>query len=141
MIKRRRVLLISTLLVLGIAGFAIYYLMRRPVDIRTVDVQYELSANDLVDQFNVDETSANTKYLDKIIAVKGTISSIKIEADTGDLTVILASKDSLCAVICSFYNDERARVQKLTPGSTVLIKGKCSGKLLDVVLSRCSMVP
>ena len=90
--------------------------------------------------FNSDEAAANLKYLDKVIAVKGIIADIKIDSSTGQASVILDSGDPLSAVTCSFYNDEIGAVQKLSMGTEVVIKGKCTGKLMDVVLNNCSII-
>jgi hypothetical protein len=45
----------------------------------------------------------------------------------------------MAAITCSFYNEEMAAVKKLTTGAEVVIKGKCTGKLMDVVLNNCSI--
>ena len=100
---------------------------------------YQLSTMALLADFNKDETAANLKYLDKVIAVKGKIKEIKIEPATGQATVVLDSGDPMVAVTCSFYNEEVASVKKLTEGAEITIKGKCTGKLMDVVLNKCSI--
>lgn len=118
-----------------------YYLYnKKPIDIRTLHPDLSVTATSLIEEFNSDEAKANLKYLDKVIGVKGIVSEIKIDSSTGQASVILDSGDPLSAVTCSFYNDEIGAVQKLAKGTLVIIKGKCTGKLMDVVLNDCSIV-
>ena len=129
----------SLIAFLGAAGG--YYLYnKKPADVRRLQPDLSVTANSLIVAFNSDEVAANLKYLDKVIAVKGIIADIKIDSSTGQASVILDSGDPLSAVTCSFYNDEIGAVQKLSMGTEVVIKGKCTGKLMDVVLNNCSIV-
>ena len=129
----------SLIAFLGVA--AGYYLYnKKPADVRRLQPDLSVTANSLIVAFNSDEVAANLKYLDKVIAVKGIIADIKIDSSTGQTSVILDSGDPLSAVTCSFYNDEIGAVQKLSMGTEVVIKGKCTGKLMDVVLNNCSIV-
>lgn len=140
MITWKKILIgFSLITFLGAAGG--YYLYnKKPVDVRTLQPELSVTANSLIVAFNSDEAAANLKYLDKVISVKGIISDIKIDSSTGQASVILESGDPMSAVTCSFYNDEIATVQKLSKGAVVVIKGKCTGKLMDVVLNNCSIV-
>jgi hypothetical protein len=129
----------SLIAFLGAAGG--YYLYnKKPADVRRLQPDLSVTANFLIVAFNSDEVAANLKYLDKVIAVKGIIADIKIDSSTGQASVILDSGDPLSAVTCSFYNDEIGAVQKLSMGTEVVIKGKCTGKLMDVVLNNCSII-
>ena len=120
------------------AGY--YFYNKKPADVRRLQPDLSVTANSLILAFNSDEAAANLKYLDKVIAVKGIIADIKIDSSTGQASVILDSGDPLSAVTCSFYNDEIGAVQKLSKGTEVVIKGKCTGKLMDVVLNNCSII-
>jgi len=129
----------SLIAFLGVAvGYYLYN--KKPADVRTLQPDLSVTANSLIVAFNSDEAAANLKYLDKVIAVKGIIADIKIDSSTGQASVILDSGDPLSAVTCSFYNDEIGAVQKLSKGTEVVIKGKCTGKLMDVVLNNCSII-
>lgn len=120
-------------------GYGFYMYTKKPADVRTLNANYELSTAALIEDYNKDETAANLKYLDKVIAVKGNVKEIKLEQATGQATVVLDSGDPTAAVTCSFYNEELESVKKLSEGSEIVIKGKCTGKLMDVVLNKCSI--
>lgn len=136
----KKVVLICLMLTLIAIAYGFYLYFKKPADVRTLSANYEMTAAALLDEFNKDETAANLKYLDKIIAVKGKVTEVNLDSISGQATVILDSGDPMAAVTCSFYNDEAVSVKKLNPGTTVEIKGKCTGKLLDVVLNKCSIV-
>jgi len=135
----KKVLLALIVLGAAAAGYGYYMYNKKPADIRTVAANFEISAAALVADYTKDETAANLKYLDKVIDVKGKVAEVKIDSTTGQATVILDSGDPMAAVTCSFYNDEAASIKMLAPGTEVVIKGKCTGKLMDVVLNKCSI--
>ena len=120
------------------AGYGFYLFNKKPADVRVLHAEYELAAATLVAEFNKDEPAANKKYLDKVLAVKGNVVDVKTDA-TGLATVFLDSGDPLAAVTCSFYNEEAGAVKNLPKGKEVTIKGMCTGKLMDVVLNKCSI--
>lgn len=139
--KRWKKIMLGLLLIaFAGAGYGFYLYNKKPADVRTLMADYTLSSESLLADYNKDETAANLKYLDKVIAVKGKVTEIKVDSTTGQATVTLDSGDPMAAVTCSFYNDEATSVKKITQGSEVVIKGKCTGKLMDVVLNKCSIV-
>ena len=136
--RSRKILLLLVVVALIATGYGFYLFRKKPADVRKENAQYELTVTGLLEEYNKDETAANQKYLDKVIVVKGKVAEIKTEQD-GQTTVVLEGGDPLASVICSFYEDEINTVKKLNKGELVLIKGKCTGKLMDVVLNRCSI--
>ena len=134
----RRNLLGLAAIILACFGYGFYMYKKKPADIRKEPALYQLSAASLVAEFNKDESAANSKYLDKVIAVKGKIADIKTDS-AGQATVFLDSGDLMAAVTCSFYQDETPAAKALRQGNEVTIKGKCTGKLMDVVLNKCSI--
>jgi tRNA_anti-like len=120
------------------AGYGFYLFNKKPADVRELHAQFEITAATLVTEFNTDETAANKKYLDKVIAVKGNVTEVKKDAN-GQVSVFLDTGDPMAAVTCSFYSEEAGSVTNLTQGKEVTIKGMCTGKLMDVVINRCSI--
>ena len=131
-------LLLFLVISFAAAGYGFYLYHKKPADIRKETARYEISAAGLVDAFSKDETSANQKYLDKVIAVTGKVADVKIDS-AGQATVFLDSGDPLAAVTCSFYNEEAATAKMVLRGAAITVKGKCTGKLMDVVLNKCSI--
>lgn len=132
--------IIIAIIFLAIIGGAYAYreFHRGHKDLSAVKSDLEISAGDLVGAFAKDENMANKAYLDKTIAVKGIIKSIDKD-DQGLYTVLLGTDVEDKNVSCEMdikHNDEAL---KMTVGSEVVMKGVCTGTLMDVVLIRCVM--
>ena len=135
--KRKPIWALLLLVVLTAAGWALYYYYKKPPDIRKAAAHYETTAPALLADFNQNESTANAKYLDKVVIVEGVISNI--DAEGGNPTVFLETGDPMAAVTCSFYNTESTALKNLKVGTTIKIKGVCTGMLTDVVLNKCSI--
>jgi hypothetical protein len=90
----------------------------------------------LLQAFESNEDSANGMYLDKIILVTGMVGSVT--QDSIGYSVYLKDNNAISGVMCSF--DRTAFDPALIKvGSNVSIKGFCTGYLMDVVLTKCSI--
>jgi len=136
----KKITLAVAILAAAAALYGWYLYHKKPQDVKQAQSQFEVTAPDLTTAFNADESAATVKYVDKVVSVSGKIKDIKIEPG-GAATVFLDSGDPMAAVTCSFYDTEAATVKKLATGQQVTIKGLCTGKLMDVVLNKCSVVP
>lgn len=135
----KKYVLALLVIVLAAASYGYYLYNKKPADVRLMEANYKLTATALLNEYNKDEAAANIKYLDKVIEVEGTVAEIKLDPENGQASVILDTGDPMAAITCSFYNEEAASVKKLTVRQVTTIKGKCTGKLMDVVLNRCSI--
>ena len=78
-----------TVVVAVLLAIAIYfYVYKGHRNIGAEDAQFELSVTELHGQFNANGAVANSKYLDKTIQVRGTITSI----DSSTHTIVLDEK-------------------------------------------------
>jgi hypothetical protein len=125
------------ILALAAAGYGWYQYQKAPPDIRKQEGGIEITAVELLKAFQQDETAGNAKYVDKVLIVAGTVTDIQTDS-SGQATVSLQTTDLLAAVTCSFYQDDEG-VKKIKAGSSVRIKGVCTGMLTDVVLNKCSL--
>jgi len=131
----KRIFIFLAVVVLAGGLYGIYLFNKKPADTREETADFEISATDLVKAFSSDEETATKKYVDKILMVTGQIKEINITSST----LFLESADPLANVTCSFYGDENAKLKKLQSGEIVHVKGKCTGKLMDVVMNNCSL--
>ncbi len=136
--KRKTIWALLLLVVIAAAGFALYSYYKKPPDIRKAVAHYETTAPALLADFNKNESTANAKYLDQVVIVEGTISNIELNGESP--AIFLETGDPMAAVTCSFYNTESAALKSLKTGTTIKIKGVCTGMLTDVVLNKCSIV-
>lgn len=119
------------LVVALLGGAYAYYQYNRPVaSLEDKSADVVLSAPDLLKAFETDEAGANKNYLDKVIEVQGEV--VKIEADSTKKSVYLKSGNEMSSVICEM--EAGANIEGLSEGSSVTMKGKCTGYLMDVVL-------
>jgi len=127
-------ILITFLFLLAIGGGIGFYMFNKKVPtLEKTKADFELTANELFDEFENDENAALTKYEDKVIDVTGTIISTK--ENDGTWNVILEAENAMAGGInCSFSKDPGEL------GKTHTIRGRCQGFLMDVVLNNCTVV-
>lgn len=101
-----------------------------------IDVFASTTATSLVKEFEVDETSANKKYNDQVISVKGIIQSIELT----DSTQRIILKGETGGVIGELEKSERKKTAVLKAGDSLILKGVCTGFLMDVILVRTIIV-
>ena len=101
------------------------------------EAEFMFGASALVNEFITDEQMANSLYLDKIIQVTGTVNNIV--DDESVIVVSLKDPESTSGVLCSFDKSVLS-ADDLTVGTKITVKGICTGFLLDVVLTKCSLV-
>lgn len=91
-----------------------------------------VSAKTLLADFEANELKANTEYLEQIVEVTGVISELSIHKNKGIIS--LESQEAMGSVLCHLSMDETAKMTTLKQGTTITIKGICTGYLMDVIL-------
>ncbi|HEY0059848.1 MAG TPA: hypothetical protein VGB56_12000 [Flavisolibacter sp.] len=94
--------------------------------------EFTVTAADLLKEFGTNDSLANKKYTEKIIAVTGTVSEI----EAADTTANVKFSDSTTGnyIIFAFQQQHLAEAKKLQKGQTVSIKGSCSGGVYSEIL-------
>ena len=105
-------------------------------DVSKTKADITLEANTLLSAFENDEQTANTKYLEKILAVNGKITAINFD-DEGYGIISLQPKNAMGSILCHLQNKETTEINNLKINQTVHIKGICTGYLMDVILVKC----
>jgi len=127
--KRKTMIFLFSVAVLLIAFFAVrYYIFyggKR--DIQSETAAFTVTAKDIAAEFAADVNNSNKKYLEKPVAVSGTVTSVK------DKEVILDN-----TVNCNFLVADAT----LKNGQKVTIKGRVVGYddlLGEVKLDQCNL--
>ena len=125
------------ILIIGLLGIFIGYKMYNKPHINVAEKPVEITiiANTLLADFSSDETKANTEYLDKIIAVKGMVTTIEFNGEKAAIS--LQTKDDFGSVVCYLVKDEFKKSAEIKEGQEVILKGICTGFLMDVILVKC----
>lgn len=122
------------LLVAAIGAATGFYLYNKPVKSTSArNVELAVKSDELFNEFSNDENSANGKYLDKVVAVNGTVT--RIEQEDGMQVITLSTASDMFGVICKMEASENNVTVKT--GDVVTVKGICTGMLMDVVMVRC----
>ena len=133
----KRIVLITLLIILCSAGIYIYKeYNRKPARLNNLSAVVNINADTLISQFVLNEAEANKKYLGKVISVKGFINKIDNQQDT--LLTILLGNSLLSTSVSCLMDSSYIKLKKVfTPGVQIIIKGICTGYLMDVELNRC----
>ncbi len=141
--KKKKIILMIIAAALLFGGWYAYSEYNRKVkDLSKVSADVHFKTVELVAQFEKDENAANALYLDKVIAVNGTLKAIEKD-DTNNYSLVLGDENSMASVRCSMDQEHITKVEGLMTGANITVKGACTGfnadQLLgsDVILNRC----
>ncbi|MEI8225710.1 MAG: hypothetical protein WCG82_07260 [Bacteroidota bacterium] len=116
---------------------ALYMYNLKHTDMAKAKPDFVIAASVLYKAFEDDETSAATRYINKILEVTGIIASVKPAANN-ILNISLVTGSDLSSVICTF--PAIADPSKFSPGDEITLRGECSGFLMDVLLNNCAVI-
>jgi hypothetical protein len=131
--------IVAFLLLAMIAAILVwkYTFKKSELSVASHRTDFTMDAAILLKAFETNEDSANARYMDKIVVVTGTIGSVS--KDSLGYAVYLKDNGAVSGVMCSFdaqeFNPALVKV-----GSHAVVKGLCTGYLMDVVLNKCSIV-
>lgn len=135
--KMKKYILITIGLLILIGGGVGYYMYNKKVPtLEDVEPDFVISANDLFNAFDSNETEALAKYENKVIEVTGVVLSAT-NTDQQSAIILEAEMAMAGGVNCSF---KYPQPKEIANGTTVTIKGQCQGFLMDVVLNNCYLV-
>lgn len=128
--------LIALLLLLTIGGGIGFYLFNKTVPtLESLEADYSLSANELFNSFDQDEASAEAKFSGKVIEVKGVVENVKLNDSIP--SIILAADNAIAGGVNCAFSEALSEIQV---GDSVIVKGRCQGYLMSVVLNNCTLV-
>ncbi len=143
--NKKWILVLGSLTIVGIiAAILIYvFVYNKPhPDYIKAKTDFSISATELFVEFQSDTQAANEKYNGKVLAVKGSLSSV----ETTDMQTIavFAIEEGLFGdegIRMSMLTEYSDKVSQYTPGGEITIKGYCSGyNETDVIMEHCSII-
>lgn len=124
---KKKVILIGIVILAIIVYFGYNYVMAPPKDISKSKVDIEITATEFAKEFSANEKIATNKYQEKVVEVKGEITSVEKNSITID-----------GKVTCGFENSI-----ELNKGDQVKVKGLFIGfdeMFEEVKLDKCSLI-
>ncbi len=103
-----------------------------------INVDFEITASDLAQEYKANEVSADEKFKNKKVAVFGTVE--QIGKDVLDNPYISFSGEFLQSVTCYFSKDDIKTISQISKGDKITIIGECTGlTLTNVVIQDCKI--
>ena len=121
--------ILIAIVAMALAGGAIFYYVMTAefADTTSEKPAYTISAMDLLTEFQQNDSAANKKYVEQILAVSGRVS----EVEGVDTSATVKFVDSLTGsyLIFDFQSATSRQAAALQPGDSVTLKGSCSGSI------------
>jgi hypothetical protein len=133
--KKRTILwLIILLLLLAAAGYA-WHLYDKPHSSAAGEsADLTVDADTLYHQYQRDERAADQRYMGKVLSVSGKLTEIQ-HSGKSEIWIISAQPDG-GGINCQLFAGTKVDHEP-KPGETVIVKGRCTGFLMDVNLADC----
>ena len=121
---------------LCLAAYAFYLYNKPHTSVAAIAPAFTITAADLYAAYAQNEDSANKRFLNKVVLVKGNIDDVARTDST--LTIILQSNDIAGGISCNVLTKKGA-AEAVNKGAPITIKGRCTGYLADVTLTDCAI--
>ncbi len=130
---KHKKLLIGLFILLLVSGGVVWYIFTEKFkDTAEQKPDFTVSAVDFLKEFQQNDTLANKKYIEKIVAVNGIVSEIEAADTTANIKFV--DTDTGDYIIFAFQQQHLADAKKLKQGQQVSIKGSCSGGTYSEIL-------
>lgn len=138
-ILKSLLILLAVLIIGGFIGWQVFLnIPKATVKEKAVDIT--ISADNLYKEYSANEGAGDKKYISQVIQVKGKITD-KYEDEQGASVVLLGLEgEDMGGVLCTFELSEKEKINQISIGEEVSVKGSCSGILMEVVLNRCVLI-
>jgi len=132
-------IVISILLLVSIVLIYVVKTYNKPhLDTKNSKTDFTITAQKFINEYLQDEISADKKYAEKLIQVKGKIYNISTLKGDGVITLKFPGLES--SIICYLLPEDNSKALTLKKGQLISIKGICKGYLLDINMVKCVFV-
>ena len=135
----KRLAFIGVIILVFIISLTAYYRYNQPrQNVAAQDADVTMNATQLYQQYNEHEPEANKKYLDKIVEVKGKVS--EVQNNNGLIVLLINAGNGMGGINCSMKDKSSVTNMQQVKDKEVVVKGKCTGFLMDVNLVDCVLI-
>jgi len=124
--KRKRLTILFAIFLISVTLAGLYAYKefnRKPKNTLEVSTAYQLTADEMTENFSKDSQNSNLKYLNKVVEITGNLKML--EQQSGNTIVLSGNTDGIsirCMMDSSFNNKT-----PLAAGTTICIKGIYTG--------------
>ncbi len=131
MMKKKKLFRIAAILVIaGVlvgGGIGLYMFNMPHRDVQAAEVDYALTATEIVEEYLADRDAANQKYLSangesKVLEITGVIGNIS-ENFNGQKVVLFIGQPDKAGVSVTFTHETNSSLDDIQVGETITIKG------------------
>jgi hypothetical protein len=135
MLKKRTILWVGIPLLALVAFFWAWHLYHKPHESAAGETAaVTIDADSLYHQYQLDEHSADLKYMGKVIEVSGKLMEIQ-HSGNAEIWIVSAQAGG-GGINCQMFPGAKPEVPPIA-GDMVTLKGRCTGFLMDVNLADC----
>jgi len=143
--QRKRIVLVVFFILLIVSALWVFKEYNRKIgSVNNTKPDIEITAEQMLKEFEADDSLPSKKYSGKLIAVSGVIKQVDKD-DHGFFTLALGNPNSMSSVRCAMDSLFTTDVQLLQKGQATTVKGMFTGYqkdetgLLgsDIILNRC----
>ncbi|MDP1625314.1 MAG: hypothetical protein Q8L64_06160 [bacterium] len=101
----------------------------------------KVTADQLMNEYNANEISAEAKYKGKVIQVSGTVESIgKDIVGSAYIALRTGGEYSISSVQCMFPKSAESALAQVSKEERIVLEGQVSGKLGNVIVRSCKII-
>jgi hypothetical protein len=122
---KKIILVLAGVILLVIAWYIYKEYNRKNADLKTMSPQFTMESGELIAAFEKDSSSANRKYINKVILVSGWVKTI--DAHGNPVVIALGNPGEMSSVLCSMDSSYVEEYQGIREGDKISVKGMCIG--------------
>lgn len=131
----KKIVLIVVLAGAAVCAYIAYHMYNDGPESYADKKAIAVTAVALLDDYNKSEAGANKKYIGKVVAVSGEVKEITKNQE-GQMVVTLKTSDPMNSINCTLDQKD----ESIKQGSGITLKGLCTGFMMDVYITRCTVV-
>ncbi len=135
---KKRLLVLPLLIIVVLSWYTLTKLKQNGNHQSNKVPKYKMEASRLFKEFQLVEATANARYKNQLIEVRGKVKDVKSDVD-GKVTVDMHSGSEMFAVTCQLATCELPFVEEIQKGEELTLRGTCKGILMDVLLEDCKI--
>lgn len=137
---KRNLIFLGFLVLIAAFSYGIYQYNKPHRNVLKESAEFQLSADDIYNEFEKDQQAATTKYSEKVVEITGTLSSFS-KNQTGGYNVLI--KGTMATISCEIDDMAGLDSTDLVADNDVTVKGLFVGfddLLGELQFRKCSLV-